>query len=184
MEITRFLTNKRIFSFFNNFSSFQNRILVQMASSFFSIYQNIYLLRFNNIKILSILFFVRIRCFYKTVFQIIFCNHVSKSFYILIMDEEVSVLCEKKNVYMENYLPRWGLQILIKTFLDRMYILCFDFKYRKNSIFFTKICEIRNKRCSAKCIQKIEIIGTRLKMYCPTVYYGVHNRFSSAMVQS
>ena len=28
---------------------------------------------------------------------------------------------------MKNYLPKWGLHILIKKFLDRMYILCFDF---------------------------------------------------------
>ena len=38
---------------------------------------------------------------------------------------------------MESYLPESGLQILIKTLLDRMYILCFDYKkhYWKNSIF-------------------------------------------------
>ena len=29
---------------------------------------------------------------------------------------------------MENYLPKSGLKILIKTLLDRMYILCFDYK--------------------------------------------------------
>ena len=35
---------------------------------------------------------------------------------------------------MENYLPKWGLQILIKTLLDRIYILCVDYKkhYWKN----------------------------------------------------
>ena len=39
---------------------------------------------------------------------------------------------------MENYLPKWGVQILNKTLLDRMYILCFDYKkhYWKNSIFY------------------------------------------------
>ena len=40
---------------------------------------------------------------------------------------------------MENHLPKWGLQILSKTFFDKMYILCFGFKKTplkiKNSIF-------------------------------------------------
>ena len=35
---------------------------------------------------------------------------------------------QKKNVEIGNYLPKWGLQILIMTFFDRMYNLCFDFK--------------------------------------------------------
>ena len=39
---------------------------------------------------------------------------------------------------MESYLPKWGLQILIKTFLNRMYILFFDFKYWKKFHFFQK----------------------------------------------
>ena len=43
---------------------------------------------------------------------------------------------------MENYLPKLGLQILIKTFLDRMYILCFDFKYLKIP-FFSKKCDTK-----------------------------------------
>ena len=29
---------------------------------------------------------------------------------------------------MENYLPKWGLQILSRTFFDDMYILCFALK--------------------------------------------------------
>ena len=33
----------------------------------------------------------------------------------------------KKNVEMENYLPKSGLQVLSRTFIDKMYILCFDF---------------------------------------------------------
>ena len=37
---------------------------------------------------------------------------------------------------MENYLPKWGLQILIKTFLDRMYILCFDYKKLLKKFYF------------------------------------------------
>ena len=59
----------------------------------------------------------------------------------------------EKNIKMSNYLPKSGLQILIRTFFDRMYILCFDFK---NTIenqefhFSTKICEIRKKRKNAK----------------------------------
>ena len=27
----------------------------------------------------------------------------------------------KKNVEVENYLPKWGLQILSRIFLDKMY---------------------------------------------------------------
>ena len=47
---------------------------------------------------------------------------------------------------MENYLPKGGLQILSKTFFDKMYIICLGLK--KNDIenqkfhFLTKICEI------------------------------------------
>ena len=54
----------------------------------------------------------------------------------------------KKNVEIENYLPKWCLQIVSKTFFDKMFILCFDLK---NTIenqkfnFVIKICEIRNK---------------------------------------
>ena len=29
---------------------------------------------------------------------------------------------------IENYLPKLGLQIIIRTFFDRMYILSFEFK--------------------------------------------------------
>ena len=29
---------------------------------------------------------------------------------------------------MKNHFLKWGLQILIGIFLDRMYIFCFDFK--------------------------------------------------------
>ena len=36
-------------------------------------------------------------------------------------------LIYEKNVEMENYLPKWGLQILSRTFFDEMYILCFGF---------------------------------------------------------
>ena len=30
---------------------------------------------------------------------------------------------------MKNHSPEWRLQILIGTFFDKMYILCFDFKF-------------------------------------------------------
>ena len=45
---------------------------------------------------------------------------------------------DKQKVYIENYFPKWGLQIIFESFLDSMYILCFDFKYWKNSIFSPK----------------------------------------------
>ena len=45
----------------------------------------------------------------------------------------------EKNVEMENYLSKWGLQILSRIFFDKMYIFCFSFKKTiliiKNSIF-------------------------------------------------
>ena len=34
---------------------------------------------------------------------------------------------------MEIYLPKWGLEILISIFSDRMYILCFDFNTKPTS---------------------------------------------------
>ena len=40
---------------------------------------------------------------------------------------ETKYMRYRENVQMKNYLPKWGLHILIKEFLDRMYILCFDF---------------------------------------------------------
>ena len=40
----------------------------------------------------------------------------------------------EKNVGMGNYLSKWGLQILIETFFDKMYILCVEFKYWKSKI--------------------------------------------------
>ena len=45
----------------------------------------------------------------------------------------------ENKVEMEKYLPKSGLQILSRTFFDKMYILCFGFKKTllkiKNSIF-------------------------------------------------
>ena len=55
----------------------------------------------------------------------------------------------EKNVEIDNYLTEWGLQILIWTFCDRIYILWFGLKKTimkiKNSIFQAKY-EIQNKR--------------------------------------
>ena len=48
-------------------------------------------------------------------------------------------------------MPEQGLQILIRKFFDKMYILCFNLKYWKWRIpFFNQICEICNKRWSTK----------------------------------
>ena len=78
-------------------------------------------------------------CLFKK--NVLFLSHiVSDKTYIFCFNSKNTVkiqkfhfldkICEiQKNVLMENYLPKSGLQILIKTFLDRMYILCFDFKY-------------------------------------------------------
>ena len=43
---------------------------------------------------------------------------------------------DPKNAEMANYSPKWGLQIFSRTFIDKMYILCFDFKYWKLKIPF------------------------------------------------
>ena len=48
-------------------------------------------------------------------------------------------MCDiRKNVKMEIYWPKWGLQILNRPFFDKMFILCFDFKthYWKSKIQF------------------------------------------------
>ena len=91
-------------------------------------------------------------CLTEFLIKRIFFVSFSKNTIRIHKSHFIEIIWGKKNVYMENYLPKWGLQILIKTLFDRMYILCFDYKKHiwKNSIFFTKICEIRNKRCSAK----------------------------------
>ena len=54
----------------------------------------------------------------------------------------------QKNFKMENYLPKFGLQILTRTFFDWIYILCFDFRKiieTQEFHFLTKIGEIRYK---------------------------------------
>ena len=61
----------------------------------------------------------------------------------------------EKNIEMENYLSKSSLQILFRTFFDKMYILCFDLKKKKSFVnqefyFLTKTCEIQNKRWNAK----------------------------------
>ena len=60
--------------------------------------------------------------------------------------------CEK-NVQTENYMPECGLKILIRAFVDWIYILYFDFKNtigNQEFCFLTKIREIRNKNWNAK----------------------------------
>ena len=44
---------------------------------------------------------------------------------------------------MENYLPKWGLQILNRTFFDKMYNLCYGYK-NKNIIENPKCTFHRN----------------------------------------
>ena len=57
----------------------------------------------------------------------------------------------EKNVEIKNYLPKLGLQILSRTFFDKMFILC-NAVLKKNTFenqkfhFSTIICEIRKKR--------------------------------------
>ena len=65
----------------------------------------------------------------------------------------------EKNVEMENYLPKWGLEFFIRPFFDKMYILCFDFKNtfeNKKFNFLTKICEIWKKRWNAHLYDRIK----------------------------
>ena len=62
---------------------------------------------------------------------------------------------------------QWGLQILIRTFFDRIYILFFDFKNtieNEKFYFLTKICEIRNKRWNSKSFTQIK--STIVFSYC------------------
>ena len=63
------------------------------------------------------------------------------------------------NVKMENYLSEWGLQIISRTFFEKMYILCFDFENPiENQEFhlLNIIYETRNKRWIAKPFAQIK----------------------------
>ena len=79
----------------------------------------------------------------------------------------------EKNVQVEYYLLRRGLQILTRTFFDKVYILCFRFKKTlliiKNSIFKPKYVrykisvKIKNRllKNSLRIFLLFEIFGRR-----------------------
>ena len=71
-------------------------------------------------------------CLTQFLIKLIFFILISKNRIKIQKFHYLNKICDiLKIVKMENYLPKWGLHILSRTFFDKMYILCFDFKYWK-----------------------------------------------------
>ena len=63
-------------------------------------------------------------------------------------DFEIFFFFKSKIEILENYLPERGLQFLISTFFDKMYISCFNYKkhyWEKKFHILSKRCKLRNK---------------------------------------